>query len=259
MTTLALRLDHYLHPRDDRAAALEVGRILALPCFGALKRMFRRKGDRDSGHGVKSGDEIARVLGDPDIDAVAFDSGRTGELVATAEVSTGRHVQTYDEPKPPLSSHIVLPYVPDDLDAVLDAYVKLGEALQADAGYIAVEPNYGLGHAAALAMRPRRQDVRDYPRRGKERVAHSLWSGRVAAEIAMPEWGIVLGPKHIEKVDPVAGDVFAVVRPIGSRAKLALVTEDPTDALEPDFDAKLDRVRQALALIMMDVSSVRAG
>jgi hypothetical protein len=94
--------------------------------------------------------------------------------------------------------------------------------------------------------------VPDHYRRAQERRAHSGYDRRIEAQIAGPEWGILLGPGHLALLAPTA---FPVIRDAGA-GKLALLSEAPEDALAHPFERWLDAARRALAPLLMDVSAV---
>jgi hypothetical protein len=256
MITLALHLDHRLAPGEDLALANAVAAILARPCFGALSRVAINVKDRDKGHQPKTAAAIAESLLAPDSDAAVLDNGRKGDLIASAHVWTGRHIKTYDDPKPFLKSHVVIPYDPAAREACIGAFVDLASALEAVAGYVAVEKNHSRGQAAAISQAPRPEDVRDYPRRAQERKGHYWYDKEVGFQVSGPDWGLILGPGHLPQVPDLS--VFPLVKDAGS-AKLVFLSEDPEDALRETFDERLEAARRALAPVLMDVSAVPVG
>lgn len=256
MTTLALHLDHRFAPGEDAALANAVAEILARPCFGALTRVAVNVKDRDKKHQPKTASAIAEALLAPDSDAVVLDSGKQGDLVASARIWTGRHIKGYDDPKPFLASYVVIPYDLARREACIDAFVDLASALQAVAGYVAVEPDHDRAHAAAISQAPRREDVRDFPRRAQERKGHYWYDKKVGEHVSGPDWGLILGPGHLPRVPDLS--TFPLVKDAGA-AKLVFLSEDPEDALREAFDERLEAARKALSPLLMDVSTVPVG
>jgi hypothetical protein len=256
MTTLALHVDHRLAPGEDAAVANAVAQILARACFGALSRVAVNARDRDKKHRPKTAAAIAECLLAADSDAAVLDSGKRGALVASARIWTGRHIKSYDDPKPFLGSYVIIPYEPAQREAVIDAFVELASTLDAVAGYVAVEKDHDRGHAAAISQAPRREDVRDFPRRAQERKAHFWHDKQVADRVSGPDWGILLGPGHLAQVSALPA--FPLVKDAGP-ARFLFLSKDPEDALHEAFDERLEAARKALAPVLMDVSAVPVG
>lgn len=254
MTTLALHIDHRTPPGSDRHVAGSVGEILSRPCFEQLNRVAINAKDRDRKHQVKTPGSIEECLLASDADAAVLDSGRSGELVASARIWTGRHIEGYDEPKPLLASYVVVPYAHAEREALLAAFVDLATTLKALAGYVAVERDYERAHRAALSQAPRPEDVRDFPRRARERKAHFWYDKKIDVQISGPDWGLILGPGHLQRVQ-LTPDVFTVIRKAGD-SNFVFLSADPEDAMSEAFDMRLDSARNALAAMLMDVSSV---
>ncbi len=189
-----------------------------------------------------------------DGDAAVLDQGRQGELIASARIWSGRHIESYDDPKPFLASYLVLPYDPARRFELIDAVVDLVAALRAVAGYVTIERDYADAHKAALCSPPDATKVRDFPRRAQERKAHYWYDKRVNLEVAGPDWGIVLGPAHLKRFapDPL---VFPIIREAGD-SRVVLLSPDPAEALTEAFDERLDTARKALAPLLIDVSKV---
>ena len=244
MSSLALHIDHRVAPGADEAVATQVAVILVRPCFHDLVRVAINVKDRDKAHQAKTSNG----------DAVVLDNGREGELVASARIWTGRHIETYDEPKPFLASYIVVPYESAQREALVDAFVDLVAALRAVAGYVTIERDFAHARDAALSAAPRKDEVRDFPRRAQERKGHYWYDKRVNTELSGPNWGVVLGPDHLKRVGPDPS-VFPIIRGAGA-SKVALLSPDPEDALHDAFDARLEAARKALAPLLMDVSNV---
>ncbi|HEY4244432.1 MAG TPA: hypothetical protein VGM88_31680 [Kofleriaceae bacterium] len=254
MTTLAFHIDHRVAPGHDAALATTLGEILSRPCFGALSRVGVNVKDRNKGHREISAKSIAECLLAPDSEAAVLDSGRPGALIASARIWTGRHIETYDDPKPWLASYVVIPLDAARWPALEDAFVDLTTALSAVAGYVAVERDYGHAHSAALSEAPAQGEVRDFPRRAQERKGHYWYDKKIDAQIGGPDWGLILGPGHLARVAPDPA-VFVHVRDAGA-AKLVFLSRDPGDAVSEAFDSRLEAARKALAPILMDTTAV---
>ncbi|HWO20961.1 MAG TPA: hypothetical protein VNO30_19475 [Kofleriaceae bacterium] len=253
---LGLHLDHRFAPIEDEHLTGTLVEILARPCFAALTRVAAQFRDRDPSYQPKHPASIASALRSPAAIAIVLDCGRRDDPTATARICTARPPRTPHTAaaRPFLASVVVVPARRADAPAILDAFVDLAAALQAVAGYIAVEPDHDRAHRAALAQAPSREDVRDHYRRAQERRAHAWYDRAIDAQLAGPEWGIVLGPRHLGRLAPDPA-CFPVIREAGA-AKLALLSTSPADALEPHFERRLDAARQALAPLLMDVSTV---
>ena len=250
---LGLHLDHRVAPGEEPRRATAIAELLERPCFASLTRVAAQSRAGDPQHRPKQRAATAESLRDPAAEAVALDCGRQGARIATARICTGP-LDAAGVARPFLTSTIAIPAAPAHTRALLDAFVELATLLQAVAGYVAVEPDHDRAHRAALAQAPSREDVRNYYRRAQERRAHCLYDRAIDTRIAGPEWGVLFGPGHLEisAPDPSA---FAVIRDAGA-AKLALLTEDPADALAHPFERRLDAARRALAPLLMDVSVV---
>lgn len=254
MTSLGLRLDHRLWPSRSPAAAQAVGEALDHPAFRELRRVAWNRGDRDSKHQPRTAKAVADILLSPDYDSAVLDSGRTGELTATAAIYTGRHVRNYPVENQIIHSYVVVPLDPAHPLEIVEGFALLASALDVLSGCICVERSQSSARTAAFGNAPPLHEVRDFPRRTKERKAYSWYWEKNETEIAGPEWGLFLGPGHLARVTPDP-TVFPVIRDAG-QGKLVLLSENPEDALTEAFDAQLEQARRALGSVMMDVSEV---
>jgi hypothetical protein len=254
---LGLHLDHRAAAGEAAPLAEAIAEIFTRPCFGSLVRVAAQRRDGDPSYQPKDRAAIAAALLDPGAIAVVLEDERRDPPAATARICTGRQrEQLYAaaEPRPLLASTIVVPAERAHAAALLDAFVELTATLQAVAGFVAVEPDHDRARGAALGLGPSRGQVRGHYRRSLERRAHAWYDRDIEARIAGPEWGVVFGPRHLDALAPDPA-CFAVIRDAGA-AKLALLSEDPEDALDEEFDRRLDAARQALAPILMDVARV---
>src|SRR6266498_3930657 len=110
MNTIVLHVNHRLDPGEKADDAVAKVEILDRPPFVSLSRVAVNAKDRDKKHQPKAAAHVTACLLDDASDAAVLDNGRSGELVATASISTGRRIKKYDEPKPFLYSYVVLPY-----------------------------------------------------------------------------------------------------------------------------------------------------
>jgi hypothetical protein len=80
---------------------------------------------------------------------------------------------------------------------------------------------------------------------------------RLDREIHGPEWGTLLGPSHLAILSVAElerSGVFARVRKLSDDVVFLQLTENPLDALDPGFAETLDRAREVLRPILMDVN-----
>src|ERR1051325_5845552 len=125
-------------------------RDLDPPCFAELARLSGRHKDRWSRHRKPDADAIVTYLLDASLDAVAFDTPRSGELVASAEIDNGSRVREMATPETRHSIVIALPLVAADLGLVIHSICELAAVVDAAAGFVTLEPAYGLAHRVAV-------------------------------------------------------------------------------------------------------------
>lgn len=251
---IGIRIEHRLHPGDAEQSARVVARALDVACFTPLTRIAMGVKDREKRYAAKCIDVMTEFLLDPSCDDLILDSGRAGDLIASARIPSGRHAKGYDDPRALIGSFAVVP-APTATSDLVDGVVELVAALGGIAGFIAAEPGFDRAHRAVHNKPPRHDDVPDYPEiRARERIAHDWYGKRIEAEIAGPDWGLVLGPEHLKRIEPDP-TVFPIVRNAGV-SKAVFLTSNVEDALSESFDARLDAARKALARLLMDVSNV---
>ena len=257
--SLAVRLDYGAALAGEPAIAREVAAILMRPCFAALSRLSARHKDRWSKHAKPSTESIASYLADASNDAVSLDTKRGQELVASAELENGVGREAAPVPATRLQAYLAIPYVADDLKAVVMGILDLAAVLQAAGGFIALEPNYGLAHRAAIAAsRPKERNGLS-EQRFRERRARLRYADRISKELAGVEWGTVLGPGHLEHLD--LGELrrsgaFARVVDVAPKLAYLQVSDEPMEDFTIAFEAKLVNARRALAPVLMDVSGI---
>ena len=254
--TLAIQIEHAVRPMTWPVKA--IAEILARPCFAPLARASYRRKDRWSGHQKASLDVMASYLADPDNHDLGLDNGRSGDLSASATITTGVLQRTWMPGPALLLSHVLVPHEAALTADRINAACELFDALEAVSGAITVEPDYDLAQRFALGGNPKpRVGLSDQHR--KERKAHALHDGDLPARLSGPEWGLFLGPGHLAAISRrgvEASGVFAIAKPVRDRALFVGVTNDPGDALLDRFESKLDRVREVLAPVLIDASAV---
>jgi|GEM_PF-6209050 len=221
---------------------------------------------RWSGYKKISREVIEAYLVDDANAAVDFDSGASGELVASASISTGvqeRGLEHDPEMTPEdaawweqhasIDSYVVVPHDPELAPDRLNAAFDLALALEAFSGGMSVEPTHSLAHDFAAPGGPDRDHISRL--RQKERRARSMQSELLRTHVSGPEWGMFLSRYHLKRL-PVkelrTSNAFARVEQLSDDLVFVAITNDPADSLAKDFDAKLDRARKALAPILMD-------
>lgn len=264
--TLAMRLDYGATLCELPTVAAQVSEIIARPCFSdSLTRVSARRLDRWVEHRKSTIESINAALLDPRNEGVSFDNGRVGERVASAEVQVGPMVR----PKSAGSctrymAYVAIPHSSADLDARIAGFCDLAGALEAAAGYVAVEREYSQAHEVAIGCRRPRERAGLSVQRFRERRGRDWKSDLIHTQVSGIEWMTVLGPGHLvalasaglELEEIRASGVFhRVIEVMPGRLVLQL-SADPADDLTDGFEAKLVTARTVLAPIMMDVADV---
>jgi hypothetical protein len=246
---IAFRCRFPLMVVDHAAVAAVVGEILTRPCFGALERVAGKQGDKLVARVPVTRDAIAAYLRDRTFEGVQLDNGGR-EVIASAELPNGEHVRSWPESPVRLYGYAWVPVASTSLEDFVGAACDLAKALDARSGAIAVEPDYQLAQRWGLEMRPRSRPGLP-ERRMSERGTQRTNEDQLATKIAGPEWGTLLGPGHLERIDREQLKA-AAARVVEITASLVLVqaTLDPLDDLSDGFDAKLDPLRRALAPVL---------
>ncbi|TMQ12954.1 MAG: hypothetical protein E6J91_19925 [Deltaproteobacteria bacterium] len=257
--SLAIRLDYGAGVAGEPRAAREIAEILMRPCFAALSRLSARRKDRWSKHAKPSVESIATYLADATNDAISMDTKRGQDLVASAEVENGVGRDAAPIVATRLQAYAAIPYVAESLEAVVTGVRDLASALGAAAGFISLEPSYGLAHRAAVAASRPKERTGIGEQRFRERRARLRYSDRIGTELAGVDWGTFLGPGHLERVD--LGELrrsgaFARVVEVSPKLGYLQISNDPLDDLTDGFEARLALARRALAPLLMDVSSI---
>jgi hypothetical protein len=247
--------------RPDRAA--RVAEIVSRACLaGHLRRVCAYRGERWGEHARVNPDAIQRVLMDERNEAASFDSGRRGELTASAEIQSGPMIRPKGPPATRYAAYVVVPYVAEQLGEVISSVGDLAVALDAAAGFVALEPGHGLAHRVATGGSWPKPRVGLSDQRRRERRARHRKAELLGDHVANVEWMTLLGPGHLARISVEAlrasGVFFGVVELVPHRLALLRVTADPTDDLSSTsrLEQELDAARAALAPIRMDVSDV---
>ncbi len=258
----------YLHPtspRDNAETAERVARLLRRPVLGKLTRMYLQVGDRDLGHKPMTESELIEDLTSPGPHAIAMDNGR-GTLEAIAAIQLALPFSSGPAPSTPLVSFIVVPYVEAVKTSLIDTAVELAEALRPSWGMMSVEPTLAIAHKAALHMGPQKDERARYPQMTDDRVRYRrapfVHDSKIDRAIGGPEWGTLLGPKHLEKLslDVVrSSGAFADLRELSFGGAFLAVSANPGDALADQIVELIAAGRRALEPIVLDVSGIKPG
>lgn len=257
--SLAIRIEHGLRLIESPAAAKAVAEILVRPCFSELARLSGRHKDRWSRHTKPTADAVLGYLTDSSFDAAAFDTPRGREIAASAEVENGVRVREMAVPQTRYSIVVAMPLVATELTLVVDSVCELAAAVHAAAGYIALEPRYGLAHKVAIPGSRPHERVGLSEQRFRERRGRGRYEDRIVAELAGIEWGTFLGAGHLPRIDLEEvrrSGTFTRVDLITPELAYLQVTEDPMDDLSEGFESRLIAARRALASLLMDVSGI---
>lgn len=261
--TLAIRLDYGLVVSARPAVAREVATVLSRPVFARhLIRVSARRNDRWVDHAFGSIDTIEARLIDPRNESACLDNGRDGDLTATAEIQCGSFVRPKGPAATRFMAYVAMPFVADDLEDVLDGVCALAKILDVAAGFITLEPSYGLAHRAAIGgsepvARSGLSERRTADRRARE------WRDDELTSRVVVEWGLFFGAGHLAQIsedDLRASGAFARVKSVVEKQlAFVTVTTNPLNELNAEFDDKLEPARQALSKILIMAGSASNG
>ncbi len=257
--SLALRLDYGDALVGSPSAARAVAEVLVRPCFAALNRLSARHKDRWSKHTKPSVEIIVAYLTDPANDAISMDNKRGAELVAGAEIDNGISRPNAPVPQTRLAAYVAVPFVAAELDAYVASACDLAAALRATAGFVALEPSFGLAHRVAVGGSWPKERPGLSQQRFRERCGRGHYDDRLATKLAGVEWGTFLGPGHLAGLDLSqvrASGAFARVIEVTPQLAYLQVSDDPADDLPEGFEAKRQTARRALAPVLMNVSGI---
>ncbi len=209
-------------------------------------------------HTKPSTEAIQTYLCDPQCDVVEMDSGRQGELSASARLATGLVIEpdSWVAYPAPLSLQVIVPHDPGLAWARIDAFCDLALAVQVVAGCVSVENSHRLAERVTFGRSTQPAKLMDMqPSLTLRRLAErrSFDKRKLDREVPSPEWGLFLSRRHLDVVsanDLEASGVFHQVRRLGDDLVFLQLTADPADALRPDYDALLDPVRRVLAPLL---------
>jgi len=254
--TLAIRLDYGLVVSARPAVAHEIATLLSRPVFAKhLARVSARRNDRWVDHAFVSIDAIEARLIDPRNESACLDNGRDGDLTATAEIQCGSFLR----PKAPAATrymaYIVVPFVADDLEDVIDGVCELAKVVDAAAGFITLEPSYGLAHRAAIGGSEPVARIGLSDRRIGDRRAREWRDDELSSRVVV-EWGLLFGVGHLAQVSADelrnSGAFARVVSVVEKQLAFVTVTQNPLDELSAEFDEKLGPAREALSKILIE-------
>jgi hypothetical protein len=258
----SVRLDYRVVILDSAERSERVGTILAQPCFATLQRVSSRAGDRWDQYANVSRETVAAYLRDPKNESVCFDSGGGGAVTASGQIQNGTYPVRASGAAPTMVfSYLAFP-IPTDVTGCVDALCALASALDASAGYIAVEPTYSRAQELALGFRLPREREGLSPQRRRERRGRDWHSDQIATVLSGIEWGTFLGPEHLAegRIDlealKASGAFDRVVEVVPERLAYLQVTGSPADDLEATIETKLINARQAVSSIVMKTDDV---
>jgi hypothetical protein len=263
---LGLRVDHRFAPGRDETASNVIGEILARPCFASIHRVALEFSDDDHApYDERSAAVMAGFLRDERCATLIGRASWDSEVSAIFDIETGRYREGLQGYPAPLISRAFLPHDPALAQARVQAFRDLGAVLQAVFGCISLEPTVREASHLTNGLPPHMplQQVLALPwmseRRVRERHGFTEFPEQLGHSIPGPEWAIFLSPEHVARLAPAAlqpGTVFARVERLPYGGVYAQLTDDPSDAMQPGFDALLDGARDALAPILMDTSGI---
>lgn len=258
----SVRLDYRVVILDSAERSDRIGAILARPCFATLQRVSARAGDRWDGHAKTSSQTVVAYLQDPKNESVCFDSGVEGAVIASGQIQNG----TYPVREPSAGARMFYAYlafpIPSGVTECIDAVCALASALDASAGYIAVEPTYSRAQELALGFRLPREREGLSPQRRRERRGRDWHSEQITTELSGIEWGTFLGPGHLAggRIDlralRASGAFERVLEVVPERLVYLQVTANPADDLQGAIETKLIAARQAVSSIIMETDDV---
>lgn len=250
-------------PRDHDDLARRVASLLNVPVMRALRRVAVTINGRETDHGPNSPELVSKHLQNPAGRGAWFDSGRSSKLESQGWIETALGYEPDADIVATLRAYVVVPYVADEREEVLDVFCDLAEILEAAYGTTSVEPSFDTAHNAALVSRPSAADLPTYTVMTDDRIRYRRTPGfltnQIHHSIGGPEWGTFLGPGHLARLPPdtLASGAFHQVRPLAHGGAFIRLSEDPMDAQTDAILGMVARARAALEPIVIDVSSVR--
>lgn len=258
-TTIAARFRFPTFLVDDPSAARRVAEVLARPCLARLERVAAKKGDQLVMRTNATASGIAAHLAEHAFEGVVLENAGEGVVVASAEFPNGQHARSWPASPVGCYGYVAVPFVATDTNDVVRAACDLAIALDARSGAITVEPDYHSAQRWALESPRPKERTGLSARRIQERRAHRRFEDDLATRVAGPEWGLFLGPGHLQHLDRRAiAAAAARVEEVSSSLLYVQASFDPLDDFTDAFDATLDALRGALAPVLMDLSRLDA-
>jgi hypothetical protein len=262
MISLVTRFDHAFAPGGSPEASQRLAEILMRPCFDLADRVSVMRGDRQTAYKPKRAASIVEYLADPQNDSVILDNGRKGELVAKVRLETGLTGRALVTNRPaPLISYAVIPLEGVNYSPIIDSCCDMAVALKTINGVVTAEKSFGKAQGFALSIKSDYSEElaagKTTEARLKERAAHYYFSGEIDEKLAAPEWGLFLSAKHLQHLSlRVLKEAFpfSIIRVLSEGQLVYLqMTDNPRDALAPEFNALLAKAREALRSLLIDV------
>jgi hypothetical protein len=258
---LAIRLDHGTTIARAPEVAHRVAQILTRPALAALARVSARQKDRWSKHAPATAETIEKYLTTEANDAVALDNGRAGELTASAEIESGPQLNVKAPPAVRFMTYLVVPYDASTLEDVLTATFDLAAAVRATAGFVAVEPSYGLAHRTAVGQSIPKDRVGLSPQRIAERRVRDFKNEQLDTGLAGLEWGTFVGAGARKKLDLDElrrSSAFERVTEVSPELAFLQLTASPEDDLAPAAEDRFTRARRLLSSVLLETSDLPA-
>jgi hypothetical protein len=256
---LAIRLDHGTTISREPDVARRVAQILTRPALAVLARVSARERDRWSKHAPATAETIEQYLTNEANDSVALDNGRDGELTASAEIESGPHLNVKAPPAVRFIAYLVLPYEAARLEEVLTAAFDLATTMRATAGFVAVEPTYGLAHRVAIGQSIPKDRVGLSAQRIAERRVRDFKSEQLDSLLAGLEWGTFVGAGARKKLDLAElrrSGVFNRIVEVNPEIAFLQLTASPEDDLAVDAEDRFTRARSLLSSVLLDTSDL---
>ncbi len=256
---LAIRLDHGTTISREPDVAHRVAQILTRPALAALSRVSAREKDRWSKHAPATAETVELYLTNETNDSIALDNGRSGELNASAEIESGPHLNAKALRAVRFIAYLVLPYDAAKLEEVLTAAFNLATAIRATAGFVAVEPTYGLAHRTAIGQSIPKDRVGLSAQRIAERRVRDFKSEQLESRLAGLEWGTFVGAAVRQKLDLDElrrSGAFSRVAELSPEIAFLQLTASPEDDLAPDAEDRFTPARSLLSSVLVDTSDL---
>ncbi len=239
--------------------AQDVAAILTRPCFAPAEVLCACREDRQVLQTRPTAEKIAAYLSHPANEAILL---RTPGK-ASIEIASGNDRKGKLRPTS-LYAYVVVPFVPSHHETLLKGICDLAVALRAAAGFVAADQSHSLALMTTLLGPPGARHVFGAgielgEQRRLERVGRWLHAARVGTELAGVEWGTLLGPGHLRKIDLEAlrsSGSFATVKHLAQGLAYVQVTNEPMDDITGQLEEKLPAARRALTPLLMDLSEM---